>query len=252
MVRALPRSQSFQPAQRRRLHEEVAEQLRDAILDGKFPAGGKLPPERELAIQFRVNRTSIREAMKVLEGLGLVSVRQGDGATVQPLTNASFDVLPAMIFHRGRVDLSILRQMGEVMLPLLLEMARLAVARFNAEQLAELRSLRDVIVNEDLESEARFAASRDVLVLLSDMTGNRIWQMLARQTRALLASAPLRESRQRLRRDPGRFVPIMDACLRALDAGRPEQAIRELHRLINLVSDSELQTLAEPRKRAAG
>ncbi len=253
MVRSLARSQPFQPAQRRRLHEEVAEQLRDAILDGKFAAGSKLPPERELAIQFRVNRTSIREAMKVLEGLGLVSVRQGDGATVQPLTNVSFDVLPAMIFHRGRVDLSILRQMGEVMLPLLLEMARLAVERFKPQQLLELRKLRDVIVDENLEAESRFAASRDVLVLLSDMTGNRIWQMLARQTRSLLASAPLRESRQRLRRDPGRFVPIMDACLKALDAGRPEQAIRELHRLINLVSDNELQTLtAEPRKRAAG
>ena len=52
------------------LHEEVAEQLRDAILDGRFRAGQKLPPERELAAEFQVNRTSVREAIKVLEGLG--------------------------------------------------------------------------------------------------------------------------------------------------------------------------------------
>ena len=97
------RARSGRPP-RRRLHEEVAEQLRDAILDGRFAAGAKLPPERELAAEFQVNRTSVREAIKVLEGLGLVSVRQGDGATVRPLVDASLDVLGPMIFHGGRVD----------------------------------------------------------------------------------------------------------------------------------------------------
>src|SRR5206468_1069849 len=67
----------FRAPARRRLHEDVAEQLRDAILDGRFDAGTKLPPERELAAEFRVNRTSVREAIKVLEGLGLVTVRPG-------------------------------------------------------------------------------------------------------------------------------------------------------------------------------
>src|SRR5512147_754073 len=93
----------FRAPARRRLHEEVAEQLRDAILDGRFPAGAKLPPERELAVEFGVNRTSVREAIKVLEGLGLVAVRQGDGATVGPLIDASFEILGPMIFHGGRL-----------------------------------------------------------------------------------------------------------------------------------------------------
>jgi DNA-binding FadR family transcriptional regulator len=93
--------------------EDVAEQLRDAILDGRFAAGSKLPPERELAEEFRVNRTSIRDAIKVLEGLGLVSVRQGDGATVRPLTDASFDVLAAMIFHGGRVNTDVVVEMAK-------------------------------------------------------------------------------------------------------------------------------------------
>ena len=47
---------AFRPAVRRRVHEDIAEQLRDAILDGRFPAGNKLPPERELAIESMVNR----------------------------------------------------------------------------------------------------------------------------------------------------------------------------------------------------
>src|SRR6266852_4889305 len=105
----------FRAPARRRLHEDVAEQLRDAILDGRFRAGTKLPPERELAAEFRVNRTSVREAIKVLEGLRLVSVRQGDGATVQPLTDASLDILAPMIFHRGRIDPTVFAELTEVM-----------------------------------------------------------------------------------------------------------------------------------------
>ena len=231
----------FQPPQRRRIHEDIAAQLRDAILDGRFDCGERLPPERELAREFRVNRTSIREAIKVLEGLGLVAVRQGDGATVQPLIEASFDVLAPMIFHGGRVNTQVLSEMTEVMRPLLFEMARLAIQRCRAEELGALRRLRDTMADSRRGREERFAAARDVLVLLSDMTENRVWQMLARRTRALLASTPMQEARRRLRRDPGRFVPVIDTCLAAIDGGRPDAAIVALRRFISLVGEAALR-----------
>lgn len=244
--KALP----FRPPQRRRIHEEVGEQLRDAILDGRFAAGHKLPPERELAEEFQVNRTSVREAIKGLEGLGLVSVRQGDGATVQPLLDASFDVLAPMVYRNGRVDPRTLADVMEVIMPLLFEMARLALERHQPAELDELRRLRDVMANERLEREGRFAAGRDVVVLLSDMTRNRVWQMLARRARTLLASEPLQEARRRLRRDPALLVAIIDSCLEAIDAGRPEVATVELRRLIQLVGDSTLAN-NESRTRAS-
>lgn len=228
----------FRPVQRRRIHEDVAHQLRDAILDGRFAAGSRLPPERELADEFGVNRTSIREALKVLEGLGLVTVRQGDGATVQPLIDASFDVLPAMIFHSGKVDGELLAEMTEVITPLLFEMARLAIERQRPAQLEVLRTLQRAIADESRTREERFASARDVLVLLSDMTRNRVWQMLARRTRALLAADPMRETRQRLRRDPSRIATIIATCLTAMDAGQPGNAITALRRFISLVGDN--------------
>lgn len=227
----------FRPVLRRRIHEDIAAQLRDAILDGRFAPGTRLPPERELAEEFSVNRTSIREALKVLEGLGLVTVRQGDGATVQPLIDASFDVLPAMIFHGGRVDGELLAEMSEVITPLLFEMARLAIDRQRPAQLAQLRQLQVAIADESRAREARFAAARDVLVLLSDMTRNRVWQMLARRTRALLAAEPMRETRQRLRRDPGRIAAVIGTCLTAMEAGRPDDALAALRRFISFVGD---------------
>ena len=244
------RVRRFQPCRRRRIHEDVAEQLRNAILDCRFPAGAKLPPERELAGEFGVNRTSVREAIKVLEGLGLVSVRQGDGATVRPLTDASFDVLAAMIFHGGRVNTDVVVEMAEVVMPLLFEMARLAIARRQPADLVELRRLRDLIADGTRDREDRFAAARDIIVVLSDMTRNRVWQMLARRMRALLASEPLRETRRRLHRDPDRLVPIIDASLGAIDQRRPDEALAALRDLISIMGDTAM-SLETPAAAAA-
>jgi DNA-binding FadR family transcriptional regulator len=228
----------FRAPARRRLHEDVAEQLRDAIFDGRFRPGEKLPPERELAEQFQVNRTSVREAIKVLEGQGLVSVRHGDGVTVQPLVDATLDSLGPMIFHGGRLDLSLLDELNEVIHPLLAEMGRLSILRRRPGDLGEIRRLRDVVADPARGREQRFAALRDILVVLADMTRNRVWQMLARRTRVLLASAPMCEARERLRRDPGRIVPLIDACLDALDAGRPDDAQEALGRLVRRIGES--------------
>jgi DNA-binding FadR family transcriptional regulator len=139
-----------------------------------------------------------------------------------------------MIFHGGRLDGNLVKDMFEVMQPLLFEMARLAIERRRPEQIEALRALRDVIADERRDREERFASVRELQVLLSDMTQNRVWQMLARRMRAFLASEPLRETRRRLRRDPARVVAIVDACLGAIDAGRPDDAIAALRRLTNL------------------
>ena len=76
------------------------------------------------------------------------------------------------------------------------------------------------------------------------MTANRVWQMLARRTRAFLASPPLAETRRRLRRDPGRIVPVIDACLAALEAGRTADAVDAVQRILQLVGDPHAELRA--------
>ena len=58
-------------------HELVLDQLRRSIGLGHFAPGEKLPPERDLARQLGVSRTTVREAVRVLEGEGVVAVRRG-------------------------------------------------------------------------------------------------------------------------------------------------------------------------------
>src|SRR5690606_21272963 len=151
---------------------------------------------------------------------------------------ASLDVLPAMIFHGGRVDMTLLAELNEVMRPLLFEMGRLAIERNGTARLPELKALRDTVADTTLDLEERARALRAVLLVLSDMTGNRVWQMLARRTHAFLTSEPLQAARGKLRPDPGRVVPAMDECIAALEAGRIEDAVAALQRVICTIEEN--------------
>ena len=73
----------LQPLLPRRLYRQIAEQLRALIEHGEFPAGTRLPPERDLASQLGVSRPSVREALIALEVEGLVEVRIGSGIYVR-------------------------------------------------------------------------------------------------------------------------------------------------------------------------
>jgi GntR family transcriptional regulator len=63
---------------------EVAEALATAIHEGVFAAGGWLPPERELAVRYGVNRTTVRRAVGLLADRGLVIHHAAEGTQVRP------------------------------------------------------------------------------------------------------------------------------------------------------------------------
>lgn len=74
---------SFTSVATRRSTDQVVTQICDAVVSGQFAVGERLPPERELAEAFQVSRGVVREAIKILNGMGLVESRQGSGIFVQ-------------------------------------------------------------------------------------------------------------------------------------------------------------------------
>jgi GntR family transcriptional repressor for pyruvate dehydrogenase complex len=76
----------YRPVDRTRLYDQIAGQLYEMIGRGVFKPGDRLPPERELAEQFKVSRNSVRDAYRALEARGLVEIRQGDGTYVRELS----------------------------------------------------------------------------------------------------------------------------------------------------------------------
>lgn len=71
------------PVRRRRLYEDVVQQLQSLISSGRLEPGDQLPSERALADQLAVSRTSVREALRILEARGMVETRPGHGLFVR-------------------------------------------------------------------------------------------------------------------------------------------------------------------------
>ena len=69
----------FNSISNKKVYEQVIEQIQKNIMDGTFKKGDKLPSERELSEKMAVSRTSIREALRVLETMGVVESKQGEG-----------------------------------------------------------------------------------------------------------------------------------------------------------------------------
>ncbi|GAA2180735.1 FadR/GntR family transcriptional regulator [Leucobacter tardus] len=70
-------SHTFEPAVPVHTYERIVDQIERAILSGEIPVGAQLPSERELMVQFGVSRPTIREALRILQSMGLLESRPG-------------------------------------------------------------------------------------------------------------------------------------------------------------------------------
>jgi GntR family transcriptional repressor for pyruvate dehydrogenase complex len=75
--------QGQEPVRQARPHERIAQEIGEQIRDGRLVRGQKLPTEREMGERFGVGRGMIREAMRMLDAMGLVESRQGSGIYVR-------------------------------------------------------------------------------------------------------------------------------------------------------------------------
>ena len=119
----------------KRLYRGIVDKLLQLIDSGDYPAGGRLPPERELAERFSVSRPTIREAIIALEVLNRVQVKTGSGVYVLPPTSSHNGVDPSI----SAFELTEARALIEG------EAAALAATMISDEELAELeRTLVDM------------------------------------------------------------------------------------------------------------
>jgi DNA-binding FadR family transcriptional regulator len=154
----------LQAVEPRRLYRQIADQLAQLIASGEFPAGSRLPAERELAVSLGVSRTSVREAIISLEMSGLVDVRVGTGIFVttppEGANRPSGDAGP------GPFELLAARKLVEG------EVAALAATVASPTDADALReSVARMATNID-NFAAREAEDRDFHLRLAKATGN--------------------------------------------------------------------------------
>jgi DNA-binding FadR family transcriptional regulator len=127
----------------------LAHELRERILSGDYPEGAGLPPERELVVQTGLSRTTVREALRILEVQGLVRIKSGrtGGAFVQrPGEQAMANTVEHII--RGQ----------QIRVPALL-VTRSALEPYCAELAAENRSPAQLAALETVTAELLDLAS---------------------------------------------------------------------------------------------
>jgi DNA-binding FadR family transcriptional regulator len=97
----------------RRLYRQVADHLRELIDNGDFPAGGRLPTERELAERLGISRPTVREALIALEVEGRVRIRVGSGIYVTEAPAAPVAALHTLQPVEGPIELLRAREFVE-------------------------------------------------------------------------------------------------------------------------------------------
>lgn len=182
----------FRPVRRQRLYEDIVGQIQTLIADRHLRPGDRLPGERELADALSVSRASVREALRVLDYIGVVEVRAGEGTFVastppRPLDPSVYRLLSERTFL---LDVLEAREIVETMV------VRLAAARIDGEDLAALERALE-------RREAELAAGRDDVAgdlrfheALADATGNPALVSVVRHLNELWARSRERTGRQ--------------------------------------------------------
>jgi DNA-binding FadR family transcriptional regulator len=122
-----------------RLHQQMMRGLLDDIARGRYEAGERLPPEMELARNLGVSRGVVRELLRSLEDRGVVTIRHGRGAWVDPMAQWNVldaDVLAALMPTAASV--SVLSHYLECRRMLETEAAALAARRASGKDLSDM------------------------------------------------------------------------------------------------------------------
>ena len=105
----------FRTARQNRIFQDVVDQIQDAIIDGRLRAGDKLPAERELKDLLKTSRSTLREALRVLEQKGLIEIKLGvgGGAIVRSVSSDQMAESLGLMIRSQKVSLNHLAEFRE-------------------------------------------------------------------------------------------------------------------------------------------
>lgn len=162
----------YKAVQTSRLYEQIVQQIEESILKGTLKTGEQLPAERELAQQFGVSRTAVREAVKALREKGLVEAFSGKGTFITNGTSQSIRESLDRMVKIGQPEGSI--QLAEVRTIIEPEIAALAALRADHSHLTTLREAYAVMDRSRKDPQAYIEADLDFHLSLAEAAANPI------------------------------------------------------------------------------
>jgi GntR family transcriptional regulator, transcriptional repressor for pyruvate dehydrogenase complex len=196
-----------------------------AMLDGFEAAGGRLPPERELAVSLGVGRRAIRRALEVLETEGLIWRQQGSGTFIGPRPSIGAGIVTSLIKETNLAEVFEARAHLEPCL------AGLAALRAQPEDVVRMRNLCDRIATAR-DHDARELWDEALHRLIGEVAGNSLLFGVYRILEDVRRDEAWRALRERARSEAmvanysQQHRAIVDAIGRR-DPGASEQAMRD-------------------------
>lgn len=236
-------SQSVSPIERRKVYELIAEHLQGQIVGRKLKPGDLLPTERELSESYHVGRSSVREALRMLESKGLISASGGAAFTVAEYGNP--------LSHSLRLLLALeeanLPELFEVRKILEVEAAGLAAMRRTDDDLAGMAAAIDDMEAGLSAQERYISADLRFHLGVAQATRNRIALHMMHAIRDPLHRALA--SIYHIPGSPQRSIMQHRAILDAVSAGDAEAARERMREhLLRVEGDIRDALIDKPRR----
>jgi len=166
----------YLPIQTERLYEQIVSQIERRIVAGDLKVGDQLPSEKELAEQFAVSRTAVREAIKALREKRLVEIRPGRGTFITNDAPEAMRHSLGLLMKYGTLNgFSHLVEVREILEP---EIAALAATRITEEQIAAMQDAIAVMDTALDHVDVFVEADLDFHLAMAEATQNPIIPVL--------------------------------------------------------------------------
>ncbi len=233
---------NVEPIKTKKVYRVIIEQILQMICSGELEVGQRLPPERELAEMFQVSRPSVREAMRVMEVMGLLDRRPGGGSVVTDLNIGELlNMLSPVFLKRGgfAIELVELRYLLET------RAAELAAEQITPDKAESLRSCiaRMAGAGREGDSEAEARADIEFHETIFAISDNYVLQQAARFVTSLLENS-VRFGRRVILEGGYENQKLLEQHRRILDgiaAGKPAEARAAMETHMKLVFEYYLR-----------
>lgn len=186
---------------REKISYTIIEKFIDLICSGELKVNDRLPPERQLTQEFNVSRATLREALSVMEVVGIIETRACAGRYVTDLNIIPFVQMMAKLLLMNTSAADELLELRELLEK---EAIHLIIARdASPDDLTPLYDLVDLmersLISEDLEASAE--ADLCFHLTLFELSGNRVLYTVGKCISLILESS-VRYNREKILRDP--------------------------------------------------
>jgi GntR family transcriptional repressor for pyruvate dehydrogenase complex len=230
------------PIKSTRIYEEIVRQIKGMISEGRLKSGDQLPPERDLAEKFLVSRTSVREALRALESVGLIEIRPGEGTFVREISVEALVEPLALVLLSQRAMTSELFEARRLLEP---SIAGLAARRATPEEVQEMERILDEQATEIAAGHTGLAQDAAFHTALGTAAHNRAITRIVHALMDLLG-----QSREEAISTPGRPTRSHEDHRRILDAVRGGDAAAAERAMLEHVVAVEALVRGPDRKSA--